>query len=67
MGSNERTFAILTLSGIIGIILAIIVQILYGQGILVDKFINSTFTLREIQLGLIVFCEIFGLVMVALD
>ena len=66
MGSNERMFAILTLCGIIGLLFAIIFQLLYDQGILIDEFVTGTITLRELQLGTIVAWEVFGLVLGAI-
>ena len=46
---NERAFAIITLCGIIGILLAITIQMLNTGGIVVDEFLTGTITLREVQ------------------
>jgi hypothetical protein len=66
LGQNERTFGILALCGIIGIIMAILLQLLYEQSIIVDSFIDSELTLRELQLAAIVVWEMFGLGVVAI-
>lgn len=65
--SNEKTFAILTLCGIIGIILAIVEQLLFNEGIIIDKFIMGTFALREIQFGTIFIWEMFGIGVAAIE
>lgn len=66
MGSNEQVFAILLLSGIVGILLAILEQMLYEQGILINEFITGTVTLPAIQLVTILIAELFGLAIVAI-
>ena len=68
MGSNERIFAILTLCGIIGVVFAIIFQLLYDQAIFIDEFITgSSITLRELQLVTIILWEVFGIVVAAIQ
>lgn len=67
MVSNERVFAILTLCGIIGLIFALILQFLYEGGILVDELVSGTITLRELQLGVIVLWEVFGIIVAAAE
>lgn len=54
------------LCGIIGIIFAIVFQLMYDQSIIIDSFVDSELTLRELQLGVIVLWEIFGLGVVAI-
>jgi hypothetical protein len=66
MGENERTFGILALCGIIGIILAIMLQLLYEQSIIIDSFVDTELTLRELQLASIVVWEMIGVGFVAI-
>ena len=68
MGSNERVFSILMLCGILGVCFAILLQILWTEGIIIDEFTTGsvTITLAEIQLGTIVLSEVFGLVLASL-
>jgi len=67
MGSNERVFAIIMLCGIIGIVFAIILQVLYDQSIFVDEFISDTLTLRELQLVVFLMWEIIGIGVAAFE
>lgn len=67
MGKNERTFAIIVLSGIIGVIFAIMLQLLFNAGIVVDEYIQNTITLREVQFGVILLWEVFGIGVAALS
>ena len=67
MGSNEKTFAIIALCGIIGIIIAILLQFLYDSDIVISKYIGDTFTLKEIQFACILIWEIFGIGLVAIE
>ena len=67
---NERMFAILTLCGIIGILFAIIEQLLFDNGIIINQFLSGgslgvTMALREVQFATILAWEIFGLVLAA--
>jgi len=57
---NERSFAIVTLCGIVGILLAITIQILNASGLIVDEFITGTITLREIQAITIIIWLLLG-------
>jgi hypothetical protein len=61
VGSNEKVFAIFMLCGIIGILFAIIFQLLYDQGIFIDEFISGTVTLRELQFITILVWELLGI------
>lgn len=65
MGRNERAFAIPMLCGIIGIVLAIMLQLFNEWEILVDEFITSTIVLREIQIVIIVMWFAVGIVLSA--
>lgn len=67
MGANERIFAIIMLCGIIGIVFAIILQVLYDQSIFVDEFISDTLTLRELQLVVFLMWEIIGIGVAAFE
>lgn len=67
MGANERIFAIIMLCGIIGIVFAIILQVLYDQSIFVDEFITDTLTLRELQLVVFLIWEIIGIGVAAFE
>ena len=60
MGRNERAFAIPTLCGIIGIILAITVQLLNDAGIIIDEYLTGTIVLREVQAVIILVWLIMG-------
>ena len=66
MGSNEKTFAIITLAGILGVVSAIILQLLYDQHIIIDEVITSTLTLGEVQLFVILIWEVLGIVVAAI-
>jgi hypothetical protein len=66
VGSNEKIFAVIVLCGIIGIIFAIIEQLLFNEGILLDEYITNTITLREVQFGTVLLWELFGIVVAAL-
>jgi len=57
---NERSFAIVTLCGIVGILLAITIQILNTSGIIVDEFITGSITLREVQAMTIIIWLLLG-------
>jgi len=61
MGSNERVFAIIMLCGIIGLVFAIVLQVLYDQAIFVDEFLSDTLTLRELQFVVFLIWEIIGI------
>lgn len=65
MGSNERAFAIPLICGLIGVVLAIVVQLLYDAGIIIDEFITGTITLREIQAFIIIIWIIVGVLLAA--
>lgn len=67
MGSNEKSFAIITICGIVGIIFAIMLQMLYDNGILIDVFVNEDFPLREIQLLVVLIWEVFGIGLIVID
>ena len=67
MGSKEKAFAIIMLCGIIGIIFAIILQLLYDQAILVDEYITDTNTLREFQFVVFLVWEILGIGVAAVE
>jgi len=66
MGSNERAFAITLLCGIIGVIIAIIIQMLNTQGIIIDEFLTGTITLRELQAIIIILWLLMGVVVSAI-
>jgi hypothetical protein len=64
---NAKMFAILMLCGIIGIIFAIIEQMLYANGTLSSSLLSGlSITLAEFQLATILLWEIFGLILAAL-
>ena len=65
MGRNERAFAIPLLCGIIGVVLAIIIQLLYDAEIIIDEFITGTITLREIQAFIIIIWIVVGVLLAA--
>lgn len=67
MGELERSFVIVGLSGMVGFVLAVFFQYLYDMDILITKFVGSTFTLREIQVGVILVWLIVGIGALALD
>ncbi len=67
LGSNERTFAIVLISIIIGIICAILAQLLYSSGIIIDEYTTGTITLQDIQLACIILWTLFGLGVAALE
>jgi len=67
MGNQERAFAIILLCSIIGILLAIILQFLYDQAILIDDFVTNTMTLREVQFAVILVWELFGITVGAIE
>lgn len=65
MGRNEKAFAISMLCGIIGIILAITLQLLNTAGIVIDEFISGTITIREVQAIVIIVWIIIGVAVAA--
>jgi len=65
MGRNERAFAIPMLCGIIGVILAITIQLLNDAGIIIDEFLTGTIVLREIQAVIILVWMIVGVLIAA--
>lgn len=67
MGRNERAFAIPLLCGIIGVLLAIMLQILNDAEILVDEMITATLTIREVQVIVIIVWVIIGVGVSALE
>lgn len=67
MGRNERAFAIPLLCGIIGILLAIMLQFLNDAEILVDEFITATLTIREVQYIVIIVWIIIGVGVSAIE
>ena len=67
MGRNERAFAISMLCGIIGIILAITLQLLNTAGIVIDEFISGTITIREVQAIVIIVWIIIGVAVAAAE
>lgn len=67
MGRNERVFAIIMLCGIIGMVFAIALQVLYDQAIFVDEFLSDTLTLRELQFVVFLMWEIVGIGVAAFE
>jgi hypothetical protein len=68
LGANEKTFAIIALSGIIGIIFAIILQLLNGMGMDMALFLsNNVLSLPQLQLLIIVIAEVFGIFLAAMQ
>ncbi len=67
MGNNERTFAIVLISIIVGIVCAILLQLLWTQGIIIDEYTTGTITLQDLQLGCIILWTLFGLAVAALN
>ena len=67
MGRNEKAFAILVLCGIVGSIFAIVLQLFFDAGIIVDEIVTATLTLREIQLGVIVLWVVIGIGVSAME
>ena len=61
MGANEKSFAIIMLFGIIGIIFAIVLQLLYEQQTFIDEFVTDTLLLREIQFVVFLVWEVLGI------
>lgn len=67
MGRNERAFAISLICGLIGVLFAIITQILYIAEIIVDEFITATLTLREVQVIIIILWVLIGIGVSAIE
>ena len=63
--SEFKTFAIIALSGLIGVFLALIEQYLYTNSILIDELLTDTLVLREIQFITIMVWQIGGLIIAA--
>lgn len=55
MGRNERAFAIPMLCGIVGVVFAIMIQLLTDAGVIFDEFITGSIVLREVQL-IVILC-----------
>jgi len=54
MGNTGRAFAVPMLCGLIGVVLAIAVQLLVNGGIVLDEFLSDTLLLREVQALIII-------------
>ena len=67
MGRNERAFAVPMLSGLIGVVFALMIQLLNEGGIFIDEFITGTIVLRELQLIVIIIWISFGVLLSALQ
>jgi len=67
MGSKEKAFAIIMLCGVVGIVFAIVLQLLYDQQIFIDEYITDTMTLREFQFVVCLVWEIFGIGVASLE
>ncbi len=67
MDKNAKAFAIIALCGIVGVVIALLLQAMYGAGILIDEYISGTLTLRELQVGVIVVWLIVGSALVAAE
>ena len=67
LGQNERMFSIIVLCTIIGIVIALALQLLYDQSIIIDDFLTSTITLREVQFGVVAIWGFFGIGVAALE
>lgn len=67
MRDEARIFGILVLSGIVGIVFAIMEQMMYANGILINEYISGTVTLRAVQLVTILGWMIIGIGVVAVD
>lgn len=67
MGREERAFAIPLLCGIIGVILAIMLQVLNDAEIIVDEIITATLTIREVQAIVIIVWVIIGVGVSAME
>lgn len=67
MRIEVKAFGILVLSGIIGIIFAIIEQMMYANGFLINEYITGTITLKAVQLATVLAWMIFGLVIFAIE
>jgi hypothetical protein len=69
MGENEKRFGIIALSGIIGILFAIVLQILKESvsGISTLFSTSGSLTLPEVQVIVIVVWVIFGIIIAAME
>lgn len=65
MGRNERAFAIPLICGFIGVILAIIIQLLNDAGIIIDEFLTGSIVLREVQAVIIIIWILVGVLVAA--
>jgi len=66
MGEKEKSFGIVALCGIIGIIFALILQLMNDHSILINEFLTGTITLRVVQVVVILIWQMVGVIIVAL-
>ena len=62
MGINEKAFAVSMICGIIGVLFAIMVQMMNTAGIIINEFITPSLTLRDFQFVIIVVWVMIGIV-----
>lgn len=65
MGRNERAFGIVSLCGIIGIVFALILQLMNDHSLIINEFLTGTITLRVVQVVVILLWQIMGVVVAA--
>lgn len=67
MGRGVRAFAISMLCGLLGVLLAIMIQLFNSAGIIVDEFITASLTLREVQAIIIIIWLMIGVGISAIE
>ena len=67
MDRTGRIFAIIFVCGILGVVFAIMLQLLNTAGILVDEFITASLTIREVQVIVIMFWFLLGIAISAME
>ena len=65
MGRMERAFGIVAMCGIIGIIFALILQLMNDHDLIINEYLTGTITLRVVQAVTIIFWQIMGVVIAA--
>lgn len=65
MRQEARAFAIPMACGLVGILIAIMLQMLDSAGIIIDEYLTGTLVLREVQVFIIIIWIVIGIVFAA--
>ena len=65
MRQEARAFAIPMACGLVGILIAIMLQMFDSAGIIIDEYLTGTLVLREVQAFIIIIWIVIGIVFAA--